>query len=121
MRSRRPSREEAKPIRPKSRLGLVPTLGRLAAQTAWLWVYCAARDCHHSAPLKLADVIARYAENTCSDLLRNKTRCTGLRRDRRDYSAAELGGFDHKGTRRFQSPIKVSSEACKTRSNAEKP
>jgi hypothetical protein len=66
-------------------------------------------------------VVEHQSENTCSDLLPNKTRCTGLRRDRRDYSAAELGGFDHKGTRRFQSPIKVSSEACKTLSNAEKP
>jgi len=38
--------------------------------------YCEARDCHHSAPLKLADAIARYGEQASSDVLRTKTNCT---------------------------------------------
>ena len=76
MRAREPSREEAKPRRPKSRPGPVPTLGQLASQASWVWVYCEARDCHHSAPLKLADPIARYGEDATSDVLRQRARCT---------------------------------------------
>jgi hypothetical protein len=76
MRTRQPSREEAKPRRPKSLPGPVPTLGQLAAQASWVWVYCKSRDCHHKAPLKLADAIARYGEDMTSDVLRLKTRCS---------------------------------------------
>ena len=76
MRSRKPSREEAKPRRPKSRLGPIPTLGELAGQAAWVHVYCEATGCHHSAPLKLAGVIERYGEGTSSDVLRQRARCS---------------------------------------------
>ncbi len=76
MRSREPSREEAKPRRPKSLPGPIPTLGQLAKQALWVWVYCEARDCHHKAPLKLADAITRYGEDATSDILRQRTKCT---------------------------------------------
>ena len=71
-----PSREEAKPRRAKSRPGPIPTLGEFARQASWVHAYCEARDCHHSAPLKLADAIARYGEQASSDVLRTKTNCT---------------------------------------------
>jgi hypothetical protein len=76
MRARGPNREEAKPRRAKSRPGPIPTLGDLAAQTSWLWVYCEARDCHHRAPLKLCDAIARFGAEASSDVLRQRARCT---------------------------------------------
>ncbi len=75
MRNRSPSREEAKPRRAKSRPGPIPTLGEIARQASWVHVYCEARDCHHTAPLKLADAIARFGEDATSDVLRTKTRC----------------------------------------------
>ena len=43
VRSRELSREEAKPRRPKSIPGPIPTLGELATQASWVWVYCEAR------------------------------------------------------------------------------
>src|SRR5262249_41428731 len=76
MRSRKPTREEAKPRRAKSRPGPIPTLGELAGQASWVHVYCEARGCHHSAPLKLADAIARFGEQASSDVLRTRIRCT---------------------------------------------
>ena len=76
MRGRKPSREEAKPRRAKSRPGPIPTLGELSRQASWVHVYCEARGCHHSAPLRLGEVIARYGEDAGSDVLRTKTRCT---------------------------------------------
>jgi hypothetical protein len=76
MRSRKPTREEAKPRRTKSRPGPIPTLGELARQASWVHVYCEARDCHHTAPLRLETVIARYGDRASSDVLRSKTRCT---------------------------------------------
>jgi hypothetical protein len=59
MRRRSPSREEAKARRTRSRPGPIPTLGKLARQASWVRVYCEARGCYHSAPLRLAEVIAR--------------------------------------------------------------
>jgi hypothetical protein len=42
-------------------------------------VYCKARDCHHSAPLKLADAIARYGEQAAtSSALRPGARCGAI-------------------------------------------
>jgi hypothetical protein len=76
MRTRPLSREEAKPRRPKSRPGPTPTLGQIAAQSSWVWMYCEARDCHHCAPLKLADAIARYGPDASSNVLRQRSRCT---------------------------------------------
>jgi hypothetical protein len=66
-RGRKPSREEATPKRARSRPGPIPTLGELARQASWVHVYCEARDCHHSVPLKLAEAIARYGEHASSD------------------------------------------------------
>ena len=63
-------------MRAKSRPGPIPTLGELARQASWVHVYCEVRDCHHSAPMRLADVIARFGEGASSDVLRIKTRCT---------------------------------------------
>src|ERR1700680_41231 len=62
--------------RPKAAPGPVPSLGDLAAQASWVWVYCEARDCHHRAPLKLADVVVLYGKDMSSDILRAKTRCS---------------------------------------------
>jgi hypothetical protein len=76
MRTRRPSREEAKPRRPKSPPGPTPTLGQIAAQSSWVWINCEARDCHHGAPLKLADAITRYGAAASSNVLRQRSRCT---------------------------------------------
>ena len=75
MRARSPSREHAKPRRTKSCPGPIPTLGGLVREASWVHVYCEARDCHHSAPLRLGEVIARYGEDASSDVLRAKTRC----------------------------------------------
>jgi hypothetical protein len=76
MRGRRPSRKEVKPRRTRSRPGPIPTLGELARQASWVHVYCEARGCHHSAPLRLAEVIVRYGEEASSNVLRVRTRCT---------------------------------------------
>lgn len=76
MRVREPAREEAKPSRPKSPPGPVPTLGDLALQTSWVWLYCEALGCRHKAPLKLAARIGRYGEGMTSSVLRERTRCT---------------------------------------------
>lgn len=76
MRVREPTREEAKPRRPKSRPGAVPTLGDLALQTSWVWLYCEALGCRHKAPLNLAAPIERYGGSMTSSVLRDRTRCT---------------------------------------------
>jgi hypothetical protein len=76
MRGREPTREEAKPKRPKSRPGPAPTLGQTAAHATWFWVYCEARGCHHSAPLKLAPPIARFGEDATNDRFQPLLRCS---------------------------------------------
>jgi hypothetical protein len=43
---------------------------------SWVWMYWEACDCHHSAPLKLADAIARYGADASSNVLRQRSRCT---------------------------------------------
>jgi hypothetical protein len=53
----------------------VPTLGQLRAETPWLWVYCGARYCNHSAPLALVPVIIRWGADASSDVLRHRARC----------------------------------------------
>ena len=80
MRSREPTREEAKPRRPKSRPGPIPTLGDLAAQISWVWLYCEGLDCRHKAPLRLADPIAQFGGEVTSNILRERTRCTSCGR-----------------------------------------
>jgi len=67
----RQSRGEPNPI-----LVLFRRSANSPRQASWVHVYCEARDCHHSAPLKLADAAARYGEEASSDVLRTKTRCT---------------------------------------------
>jgi hypothetical protein len=47
-----------------------PTLGELARQASRVHIYCEARGCHHSAPLRLGEVIARYGDDASSDVLR---------------------------------------------------
>jgi hypothetical protein len=77
--------------RPKAAPGPVPSLGDLAAQASWVWVYCEARDCHHRAPLKLADVFVLYGKDMSSDILRAKTRCSKCGGLGGKPSPAELG------------------------------
>ena len=76
MRSKEPTREEAKPRRPKSIPGPVPTLAELAATTPWITIFCATRDCHHRAAMRVSDVIARFGAEASSNVLRHCCRCT---------------------------------------------
>src|SRR5688572_17540433 len=61
--------------RPKASPGRIPTIGELLGETSWVWAYCAAGDCHHRAPLRLAEAVARFGADASSDVLRQRARC----------------------------------------------
>ena len=52
----------------------VPTLGELAKETRWVWVYCASRDCFHRSAMALAKPIAQWGADASSDALRRNAR-----------------------------------------------
>ncbi len=56
--------------------GPVPTLAELTRHGDWVWLNCASRSCHHSAPLRLAVAVAKWGPGASSDVLRRKARCS---------------------------------------------
>ena len=59
----------------------IATIGEIAREVDWVWVYCEARlragaNCGHRSALKLADVIAVFGADASTDAIRRKARCS---------------------------------------------
>jgi hypothetical protein len=59
----------------------VATIGEIAAEVDWVWVFCEARlptgaSCGHRSAVKLADAIAIFGADASTDAIRRKARCS---------------------------------------------
>jgi hypothetical protein len=59
----------------------VATIGEIAAEVDWIWVYCEVRlptgaSCCHRSAVKLADAIAIFGADASTDAIRRKARCS---------------------------------------------